>query len=170
MPPSPFKGAPFSVKHALPAVRNRRTAPVNRMPMKIGAKRLLTNVTVIEEENEASAFNGTRKLIRPQLPLSERRRDLLQGEDPLSHATAPEPRGVQESSHAEAFYFQKQVQQHTEMTVVLEDGEQLHGVIEWYDKCVVKLRSGRRRVMIYKSGIKYMYKTSEAALGHSVMK
>ena len=130
----------------------------------------MSNVTEMEERSEASTYNGTRKLVRPQLPIGERRRDVPLMDDPLSHALMPEPRGVQESSHAEAFYFQKQVQQRTEMTVILEDGEELNGVIEWYDKCVVKLRSGRRRVMIYKSGIKYMYKTSEAALGHSVMK
>ena len=34
------------------------------------------------------------------------------------------------------FYFQKQMQQQTEMTVVLEDGEELRGTIQWYDKCV----------------------------------
>ena len=130
----------------------------------------MSNVTEMEELSEASSYNGTRKLVRPQLPVGERRRDVLLMEDPLSHAMTPEPRGVQESSHAEAFYFQKQVQQRTEMTVILEDGEELNGVIEWYDKCVVKLRSGRRRVMIYKSGIKYMYKSSEAALSNAVMK
>ncbi len=146
-----------------------QASPARSKPEKSGAKRLLSNVTAIDE-SEASAFNGTRKLIRPQMPIHERRRDLLQAEDPLSHALVAEPRGVHESTHAEAFYFQKQVQQHTEMTVILEDGEELHGIIEWYDKFVVKLRSGRRRVMIYKSGIKYMYKSSEAALGHSVMK
>jgi RNA chaperone Hfq len=97
-------------------------------------------------------FNGTRKLIRPHLPpIAERRRS-------------------PESSHAEAFYFQKQMVQQTEMTVVLEDGEQLHGVIQWYDKCVVKLRVGRSRVMIYKSGIKYLYKTSDAHPAGGVMK
>ena len=135
-----------------------------------GTEYILASVTETERATEQNAFNGTRKLVRPHLPAGERRRDVLQSENPLSHALLPEPRGVQESTHAEAFYFQKQVQQHTEMTVVLEDGEELQGIIEWYDKCVVKLRSGRRRVMIYKSGIKYMYKTSEAALGHSVMK
>jgi RNA chaperone Hfq len=131
---------------------------------------ILATVTENERQTEQNAFNGTRKLVRPHLPAGERRRDLLLGEAPLSHALLPEPRGVQESTHAEAFYFQKQVQQHTEMTVVLEDGEELQGIIEWYDKCVVKLRSGRRRVMIYKSGIKYMFKSSEALAGHTTMK
>jgi RNA chaperone Hfq len=124
----------------------------------------------VSRNGDDGAFNGNRKLVRPQLPVGERRRDMLYSEAPLSHAGLPEPRGVQESSHAEAFYFQKQVQQHTEMTVVMEDGEELHGVIEWYDKCVIKLRSGRRRTMIYKAGIKYMFKASEAALDHPTMK
>lgn len=120
--------------------------------------------------NEDNSFNGTRKLIRPHLPTIERRRDPLHTEDPLTHATITEPHTALESSHAEAFYFQKQMQQQTEMTVVLEDGEHLNGVIQWYDKCVVKLRVGRGRVMVYKSGIKYLYKASEAHPAGTVMK
>jgi host factor-I protein len=117
------------------------------------------------------SFNGTRKLVRPHLPFADRRRDSMHTEDPLSHAMILlDGHGAPESSHAEAFYFQKQMQLQTEMTVVLEDGEQVHGVIQWYDKCVVKLRVGRSRVMIYKSGIKYMYKASEAYPVASVMK
>jgi len=117
-----------------------------------------------------NSFNGTRKLIRPHLTPAERRRDPVHTEDPLTHAMMGDQHGVPESSHAEAFYFQKQMQQQTEMTVVLEDGEQLHGVIQWYDKCVVKLRVGRSRVLIYKAGIKYLYKASEAHPAGGVMK
>jgi sRNA-binding regulator protein Hfq len=125
----------------------------------------------IERAKDEAAFNGTRKLVRPVLPSpAERRRDMMFEPPPLSHAALSEPRGVQESSHAEAFYFQKQVQQHTEMTVVLEGGEELQGLIEWYDRCVIKLRSGRRRVLIYKSGIKYMYKSGENTAEHTTMK
>ncbi len=128
---------------------------------------------MIENKSQArkddNSFNGTRKLIRPHLPpMSERRRDPVPTEDPLTHAMV-ESHGL-ESSHAEAFYFQKQMQQQTEMTVVLEDGEKLKGVIQWYDKCVVKLRVGRDRVMIYKSGIKYLYKSSEGMPVSRVMK
>ncbi len=119
---------------------------------------------------EDNTFNGTRKLIRPHLPpVSERRPAPVHTEDPLTHANISEAH-TPESSHAEAFYFQKQMQQQTEMTVVLEDGEQLHGVIQWYDKCVVKLRVGRQRVLVYKQVIKYMYKASEAHPAGSVMK
>ena len=121
--------------------------------------------------SEQNTFNGTRKLIRPQLPPHNRRRtDNLHSEDPLSHAMLSDLHGVPESSHAEVFYFQKQMQQQTEMTVVLEDGEELRGVIQWFDKCVIKLRVGRQRVMVYKSCIKYLYKGSEAIPQQTVMK
>jgi host factor-I protein len=121
---------------------------------------------------EAAAFNGTRKLVRPHLPVQERRRAsdyVTHIDDPLTHAMV-ETHSVAESSHAEAFYFQKQMQMQTEMMVVLDDGEELRGVIEWYDKCVVKLRVGRLRVMVYKSGIKYLFKASEAQQQVRVMK
>ena len=71
-----------------------------------------------------NSFNGTRKLIRPHLPASDRRREAVHAEDPLSHAMTMDMHPSLESSHAEAFYFQKQVQLQTEMTFVLEDGEQ----------------------------------------------
>jgi sRNA-binding regulator protein Hfq len=46
---------------------------------------------------------------------------------------------------------------------VLQDGEQLHGIIEWYDRSCIKLiRAGSSNVLIYKPAIKYMYKESEA--------
>ncbi len=119
---------------------------------------------------EDNTFNGTRKLVRPTLPPVERRRDPVHTEDPLTHAMISDTHGTPESSHAEAFYFQKQMQQQTEMTVVLEDGEQLRGIIQWYDRCTVKLRAGRARILVYKAAIKYLYKTSDAHPANSVMK
>ena len=61
---------------------------------------------------------------------------------------------------AELFYLQKQIQQQTPMIVVLEDGRQLQGIIEWYDRNSIKLR-GRQRVLVYTSAIKYIYKQGE---------
>ena len=129
---------------------------------------------VIESKSAAkrddNSFNGTRKLVRPHLPPVLRRREPQHTEDPLTHAMVSDEHGVPESSHAEAFYFQKQMQQQTEMLVVLEDGEELRGVIQWYDTCVVKLRVGRNRVLVYKAGIKYLFKASEARPANVVMK
>ena len=124
----------------------------------------------IASRGDDNTFNGTRKLVRPQLPSVERRRDPVHSEDPLTHALLSDLHGTPESSHAEAFYFQKQMQQQTEMTVVLEDGEQLQGIIQWYDRCTVKMRVGRTRILAYKASIKYLYKTSDAHAANSVMK
>ena len=123
-----------------------------------------------ERRAESESFSGTRKLIRPHLTPTERRRDPSHSGDPLSHAMISDAQSAQASSHAEAFYFQKQIQQQTEMTVVLEDGEEIHGLVEWYDRCAIKLRAGRQRVLVYKSSIKYLFKTSDAQAAGNVMK
>ena len=61
---------------------------------------------------------------------------------------------------AELFYLQKQIQAQTPMVIVLEDGEEIEGCIEWYDRFSLKVR-GRSRMLIFKSAIKYMYKHGE---------
>ena len=135
--------------------------------MTVKRARMETKIATRVEDN---SFNGTRKLVRPTLPPVERRRDPVHTEDPLTHAMISDTHGTPESSHAEAFYFQKQMQQQTEMTVVLEDGEQLQGIIQWYDRCTVKMRAGRTRVLVYKAAIKYLYKTSDAHTANNIMK
>jgi len=72
---------------------------------------------------------------------------------------APPP----EQTHAENFYYQKQMQSRTPMVLVLQDGEEIHGIIEWYDKYCLKVnRAGASNLLIYKPSIKYLYKESEA--------
>jgi sRNA-binding regulator protein Hfq len=65
-----------------------------------------------------------------------------------------------EHRQAELFYLQKQIQSQTQMVIILEDGEQIEGCIEWYDRHTLKVR-GRQRVLVFKSAIKYMYKHGE---------
>jgi sRNA-binding regulator protein Hfq len=65
-----------------------------------------------------------------------------------------------QNRHAELFYLQKQIQSQTQMVIVLEDGEKIEGVIEWYDRNSLKVR-GRTRMLVYKSSIKYMHKLGE---------
>jgi host factor-I protein len=68
-----------------------------------------------------------------------------------------------EQTNAENFYYQKQMQSKTPMVIVLQDGEEVHGVIEWYDKSCIKVirDDGRPNLMIYKPAIKYMFKEEE---------
>ena len=54
------------------------------------------------------------------------------------------------------------MQTKTPMVLVLQDDEEIHGVIEWYDKYCLKVnRIGEPNLLIYKPSIKYMYKESE---------
>jgi sRNA-binding regulator protein Hfq len=52
------------------------------------------------------------------------------------------------------------------MVVVLKDGEEVHGWIDWYDRNCIKLnRSGQSNVLIYKQSIRYMFKAGENTNG-----
>jgi hypothetical protein len=120
---------------------------------------------------------GPRKLIRPTLPDSARRnRNFQRHEEPvlMVRSAAAQAAAAPESSHAESFYLQKQVQTQTPMVFVLDDGEKIEGSIEWYDRNVIKVRStssspfrnswsgeSGTRTLIYKSSIKYLYKAGE---------
>jgi host factor-I protein len=138
-----------------------------------------------DEENFAN-----RKLIRPALPRPDHnhgnhnsnhmqvaeRRDRPERHDRPERGFERSDRGDHgmgpgggrkaappEQTNAENFYYQKQMQSKTPMVVVLRDGEEVHGVIEWYDKnCIKVVRdNGRPNLMIYKPAIKYMFKEEE---------
>jgi len=83
--------------------------------------------------------------------------------EPRERSAAPAKKvAPSEQTNAENFYYQKQMQSKTPMVVVLRDGEEVHGYIEWYDKSCIKLnRSGAPNLMIYKPAIKYMFKEGE---------
>lgn len=118
---------------------------------------------------EQEGFSN-RRLIRPSLTRSEHNHSNHNNtvQAPMERRDRPErpPGGKKmpppETTNAENFYYQKQMQSKTPMVVVLRDGEQIHGVIEWYDRTCIKLnRDGAPNLMIYKPSIKYMYKEGE---------
>jgi len=109
-----------------------------------------------------------RKLFRPTLtemkePYAAR---------PAQSQPAPQPAGPMprkkpappEQTHAENFYYVKQMQSRTPIAVVLTDGEVLRGTLEWYDKDCIKLtRYGSPNLLVYKHCIKYLFKDGEEA-------
>ncbi len=128
--------------------------------------------------NLQAEFSGQRRLIRPSLAMRSMsgRQTALYGHGPALTARGVQTAsGHEDSSHAEVFYFQKQIQAQTRMIVVLENGEQMEGIIEWYDRYAIKMRnlgspgldggssSGRARVLVYKDCIRYIYKAGENA-------
>lgn len=69
-----------------------------------------------------------------------------------------------DQTNAENFYYIKQMQSKTSMVIVLKDGEELRGIIEWYDKASLKVnRTEGPNLLVYKSNIKYMYKDGGVA-------
>jgi sRNA-binding regulator protein Hfq len=67
-----------------------------------------------------------------------------------------------EQTNAENFYYLKQMQNRTAMVVVLTDGSELKGWIEWYDKSCVKLnRTDEPNLLLFKHCVKYMFKEEE---------
>lgn len=114
---------------------------------------------------------ANRKLIRPSLNRNDHnhnhsqapmeRRERLDRADRSSGGGGKKV-APPESTNAENFYYQKQMQGKTPMVIVLRDGEQIHGVIEWYDKHCLKVnRPSAPNIVIYKPAIKYMFKEGE---------
>ena len=97
---------------------------------------------------------SNRKLIRPTLAEIK---DQLTVRQPRKPRPSPN-----DQTNAENFYYVKQMQNRTPMVVVLQDGETVKGVIEWYDKNSIKLnRPAEPNLLVLKHYIKYMYKENE---------
>ncbi len=65
-------------------------------------------------------------------------------------------------TNAEIFYYKKQIDAHTPMVIVLTDGEEIEGTMEWYDRGAIKVnRQAAPNLLVLKRNIKYMYKADE---------
>ena len=125
---------------------------------------------------EAEGF-ANRKLIRPSLNRTDHNHAQASMNEHRERTDRPEradrdrndrPNGggrktaPPEQTNAENFYYQKQMQSKTPMVIVLRDGEEIHGMIEWYDKSCLKVtRNSQSNLLIYKPAIKYMFKEGE---------
>ncbi len=114
-----------------------------------------------------------RKLIRTTLAQVKEREAQVQAartvhahqstQQNAQQAAAQRKKVPPEQTNAESFYYKKQMDSHTPMVLVLQDGETLHGSIEWYDKNSIKLhRPDGPNLLILKHNIKYLYKDSES--------
>jgi sRNA-binding regulator protein Hfq len=125
-----------------------------------------TSTAVLEAPSETNAV--TSEEIRPSNATSEvpksvpskRKARVAPTPAPIRRAVASMPDNDGDNRQAELFYLQKQIQMQTQMVFILEDGERIQGVIEWYDRHSIKVR-GKSRVLIYKAAIKYLYKAGE---------
>ena len=126
-----------------------------------------------------------RKLIRTTLADVKARREAAHQRDRTNDRTngggaprsgmppprpSPQPSSVQvrkrqpppAETHAEIYYYKKQIDAHTSMVLVLQDGEEIEGTIEWYDRGALKInRRSAPNLLILKRNIKYIYKAEE---------
>ena len=96
-----------------------------------------------------------RKLIRPSMTE-------MMDRFPTRGTTGRRKQVPAEQTNAENFYYLKQMQNRTAMVVVLTDGTELRGWIEWYDKNCFKLnRDKAPNLLIFKHSVKFMFKEEE---------
>ena len=96
-----------------------------------------------------------RKLIRPSMTE-------MMDRFPTRGTTGRRKQVPAEQTNAENFYYLKQMQNRTTMVVVLTDGTELIGWIEWYDKNCFKLnRDKAPNLLIFKHSVKFMFKEEE---------
>jgi host factor-I protein len=96
---------------------------------------------------------ANRRLIRPDM--NELKKD-------LPSRSVRRKQSPPEQTNAEEFYYLKQMAAKTPMVLILTDGEELRGWIEWYDKGSLKLnRHAGPNLLIQKHSIRYMFKEEE---------
>jgi sRNA-binding regulator protein Hfq len=121
-----------------------QTAQTNLERLKVNRKLIRTTLAEVKER-EMQAQHARR---HPEPP-----------PPPPQQSSAQKKKVPPEQTNAESFYYKKQMDAHTPMVLVLQDGETLHGIIEWYDKGSIKLhREDGPNLLILKHNIKYLYK------------
>ena len=97
-----------------------------------------------------------RRLIRPNLAEIRNSREKEHREAEKRKAHPPY------DTHAENYYYLKQMNKKTKMAVTFADGQVVEGFIEWYDRHCFKLnRDDAPNLLVYKANIKYLYKTED---------
>lgn len=92
-----------------------------------------------------------RKLIRPNLTE-------IKEQQFSSKANRKKP-APPDQTNAENYYFIRQMNNKTPMIILFKDGEEIRGIIEWYDRDCIKVhRNDAPNLLIYKESIKYIYK------------
>jgi len=96
-----------------------------------------------------------RKLIRPSL-------SDLKEPPPSKYIEGQRKKVPPEVTNAEQYYYLKQMSNKTPMVIQLVDGEEIFGMIEWYDRHCIKVnRETLPNLLIPKHVIKYIYKENE---------
>lgn len=108
-------------------------------------------------------INGSSQAIRrPAPPVNTAVSQSVSTDSGDTHPSAKNRRVPTAETNAEIYYYKKQIDSHTPMVIVLQDGEEVEGTIEWYDVHALKVnRKNAPNIMLLKHNIKYMYKAED---------
>jgi host factor-I protein len=128
------------------------------------AVKFLPAYPVIAVEQHRNSRNSTKKSPEEEFLVNRKliRPSLAEIKDKMTVRTQRKKTAPQEQTNAESFYYLKQMQNRTPMVVVFQDGQELRGIIEWYDKSCIKVnRDAEPNLLVFKHAIRYMYKENE---------
>lgn len=95
-----------------------------------------------------------RKLIKPNL------KEIRQKSNQEIKHKPPPPY----KTHAENYYYVKQMNNHTQLIFELVGGDTLKGLLDWYDeKCLKIKKLDGGSLIVFKSQIKYIFKNPDFA-------
>ena len=106
--------------------------------------------------NRHEADVAPSRMFRPPFDFRRQARNNGNGNGKQMKAAPPE------ATNAENFYYLKQMNAKTPMVIIMTDGEEIRGWIEWYDRNCLKVNRGDKpNLLIQKPCIKYMFKQDE---------
>lgn len=120
-----------------------------------------SNINRGSSSNTGSNINGS---LQPRRPSGSGAPPVPQSSGGESNASfdSKNRRAPSAETNAEIYYYKKQIDSHTPMVIVLQDGEEIEGTIEWYDVHALKVnRKNAPNIMLLKHNIKYMYKAED---------
>ena len=112
-----------------------------------------------QHETESNQYGNRRVFRSPMTDFKRQTRGNGNGSGNGRTSVKPAP---PETTNAENFYYIKQMNSKTPMVIIMNDGEEIRGCIEWYDKTSLKVnRTGAPNLLIQKHWIKYLFKQDE---------
>src|SRR4030095_9658428 len=128
--------------------------------------RKLIRTTLAEVKEREQQLQHQAQQARQAAVQHDHRRDLQHSPQIVPAGQQQKKKNPPEQTNAETFYYKKQMDAKTPMVIVLQDGEDLRGTIEWYDKGSIKLhRLEGPNLLILKHNIKYLYKDQPGSEG-----
>ncbi len=109
-------------------------------------------MVMVNRSSDVSGPGNGRKFSRPALG------EFKQAGRKMAKAKPAPP----DHTNAENFYYLKQMNSKTPMVIIMTDGEEIRGWIEWYDRNCLKVnREGAPNLLIQKHCIKYLHKEED---------